>query len=465
MQPRLADLWKPSGTVGRQGYIIVGFIGFAIKHNIDRLVATLLFHRKWNLFNYWFPLNKAVRVTQLTRSEAAFLATMVAISLPFVWLGVAMTVKRLRSARLPLSLILLFFIPFLNLAFFLLLCLLPERNMVDEPTATQHVKTSHLARIVPESALGSAVFSLLFTVPLGLAFVVLGTRLFLNYGWGLFVAVPFTLGFAAAFTYGIHQPRSLRGCIGVACLSNVFLGVALLGFAFEGIICLIMAMPIALPLACFGGILGYLLQHRRWVQSSAPAFLSALLLFVPGVQGIEHLAGRVPPVYVVRSAIDIQAPPEKVWRQVVAFNEIGPPTEWIFRAGVAYPIRAEISGSGPGAERHCVFSTGAFVEPIQIWDEPHRLKFSVTANPAPMQEWTPYSHIDPPHLHGFLRSNGGQFLLTPLPNGATRLEGTTWYVHGLWPSSYWRIWSDAIIHQIHTRVLRHIRDQTEARAG
>ena len=78
-----------------------------------------------------------------------------------------------------------------------------------------------------------------------------------------------------------------------------------------------------------------------------------------------------------------------------------------------------------------------------------------------MEEWTPYSRIDTPHLHGFLVSEGGQFLLTPLPNGGTRLEGTTWYQHGLWPSQYWCFWSDEIIHKIHLRVLRHIRDEVE----
>ncbi len=146
---------------------------------------------------------------------------------------------------------------------------------------------------------------------------------------------------------------------------------------------------------------------------------------------------------------------------VVAFTQIPPPNEWIFRAGIAYPIRAEMHGTGVGAERHCVFSTGAFVEPIEVWVEPRLLKFSVTSNPSPMEEWTPYHHIEPPHLHGFLVSEGGQFLLTPLSNGGTRLEGTTWYRHGLWPAQYWRIWSDQIIHEIHLRVLRHIRDEVE----
>jgi hypothetical protein len=202
-------------------------------------------------------------------------------------------------------------------------------------------------------------------------------------------------------------------------------------------------------------------QRRRWPQAEAPVILSALLLFAPGVEWLEHVVPARPATFVVRSAIDIKAPPEKVWQQVVAFTQIPPPSEWMFRAGIAYPIRAEMQGAGVGAERHCVFSTGSFVEPIEIWQEPRLLKFSVRSNPPPMEEWTPYQHVTPPHLRGFLVSEGGQFLLTPLPDGSTRLEGTTWYRHGLWPSTYWQLWSDSIIHQIHMRVLRHIRDEVE----
>jgi hypothetical protein len=291
--------------------------------------------------------------------------------------------------------------------------------------------------------------------------VLLGTQVLANYGWGLFVALPYVMGLAAALIYSTRLPRSLSSCIIVACLSTAILGLSLLALAFEGVVCLIMAAPIAVPLAAFGGACGYRIQRERWLHQGTPAFLSLLLITVPGIQWTEHKIAPQPKTFIVRSAIDVNAPPEKVWKQVVAFTEIPPPKELLFRAGIAYPIRAEIRGTGSGAERHCVFSTGAFVEPIEIWDEPHRLKFSVTSNPAPMQEWTFYSHIEPPHLRSFLVSNGGEFLLTPLLNGGTRLEGTTWYQHGLWPASYWRLWSDAIIHRIHLRVLEHIRAQAE----
>lgn len=456
-----ADLWRLDGTVDRGPYALVGLIGFALKHNLDRFVATAEFDRPWSIFNYVEPVRDVARITQLGGDEAKFLATMVAMSLPFIWVGVVLTLKRLRSAGLSTALVILFFVPFLNLLLFLVLCLIPAQRGLRMDGKEDQRSIPWLIRILPDSALGSAAASVMLTVPVGLGLALLGSQVLKNYGWGLFVALPFAMGFAAVVIYSARQPRSFSSCMGVTCLSVGLLGAALLAIAVEGVACLIMAAPIALPLAIGGGACAYPLQKHRQIRSDAPAYLSALLLFVPTVQVTEHAAAPPAPVFVVQSSLEVHASPEEVWKQVVAFSEIGPPKEYLFRAGIAYPIRAEMLGSGAGAERHCVFSTGSFVEPIQVWDEPRRLKFSVTSNPPPMQEWTPYSHINPPHLHGFMESEGGQFLLTPLPDGGTRLEGTTWYRHGLWPAQYWRLWSDAIIHRIHMRVLEHIREQAE----
>ena len=461
MKFKFSDLWRLSGTIDRGPYALVGFVGFAIKHNLDRLLAYYVFGRPWTLFNYWLPLRDATRITSLQTGDATFLATMVLLALPFIWIGTGMTLKRLRSASLPTPLVLLFFIPYFNLLFLLLLCVVPAR---DSAAAADEAEASFLRRVVPKSALGSAAMAVLVTLPLGLGTVYLLTEVFAGYGSGLFLALPFTMGLVAALIYGVHEPRTVNGCIKVASLSVALLGLALLALAAEGVICLIMAAPVALAFAAFGAVVGHSVRWQRWLRRANPAFLSAMVFLAPSVQWMEHAIFPVPPVYEVQTSIDIQAPPEEVWQQVVAFSEIPPPREWMFRFGIAYPMRAEILGKGPGAERHCEFSTGTFVEPVQVWDEPRLLKFSVTSNPGPMEEWTPYHHIDPPHLHGYLVSNGGQFLLTALPNGGTRVEGTTWYRHSLWPAPYWRLWSDAIIHKIHWRVLSHIRDVAEHRA-
>jgi hypothetical protein len=291
--------------------------------------------------------------------------------------------------------------------------------------------------------------------------MVLGTRAFVSYGWGLFVALPFCLGLGAVLLYAYHGPRGFWRCMGVACMSTLLLGVALLALALEGLICLLMALPLALPLAAMGGTVGYFIQRNRPTMRAAPSTLMLLMLFVPGWMSAER-GSKPAPIFAVHTAVEVDAPPEAVWRRLMGFASIPPPTEWLFRLGIAYPTRATIAGRGVGAQRHCEFDTGAFVEPIRVWDEPHRLRFSVTSSPPPMQEWTPYKEIHPRHLAGFLVAREGEFLLVPLPGGRSRLEGTTWYQHNMWPASYWRLWSDTIIHRIHGRVLRYIKRRAEA---
>ena len=150
-------------------------------------------------------------------------------------------------------------------------------------------------------------------------------------------------------------------------------------------------------------------------------------------------------------------PPDVVWKYVIAFPPLAPPKEWVFDLGVAYPQRAFIVGHGPGATRYCMFSTGAFVEPIKVWDENHRLAFDVVESPPSMQEISPYHDLHPAHLEGYLISRKGQFELVDLGHGRTRLNGTTWYSNDMSPGAYWRLWSDAIVHRIHMSVLTHVK--------
>jgi len=65
------------------------------------------------------------------------------------------------------------------------------------------------------------------------------------------------------------------------------------------------------------------------------------VLITPSFFGVEHFLKPQPGVFEVKSSIEVNARPEKVWQQIVSFAEIPPPQETIFRAGIAYPIRAE----------------------------------------------------------------------------------------------------------------------------
>ena len=95
-----------------------------------------------------------------------------------------------------------------------------------------------------------------------------------------------------------------------------------------------------------------------------------------------------PVPYSVTSMVEVDALPEVVWSHVVSFSELLPVEDWIFKTGLAYPLRAEIEGEGVGAVRHCVFPPVHLWSPSTIWNEPRHLRFDVTAMPEPMQEWT-----------------------------------------------------------------------------
>jgi len=459
MKLNFSDLWRWDGQIARAPFLLWAAILFAVKYNLDRLVLKVCFDRDWSLLSYFGrPMPWPEGLTP-ARNPAEF-SLLLAIAIPFLWVGVVLCLKRLRSTGLPLGWAVFFVVPIFKWFLFLALALVPEQTRNSTPTPPDPGTGKGWLRWFPESTFGSASLAMGLSAALALGATVLSTQLFRQYGWGIFAGAPFCMGFLAALIHSTRKRRTMKESIAVALASVGLAGGALLALAFEGIICLVMAAPLALILAIIGAAVGHAVQASRW-QRMSPQLYCLPLLALPAMFGVESLREGPPPLLKVTTSMEVNAEPSRVWRHVVSFNELPPPTEALFALGIAYPIRAEIQGTGVGAVRHCVFSTGPFVEPIEVWDEPRLLSFSVTHNPAPMQEWTPYRDVHPPHLDGFLVSRKGQFLLTPLPGGGTQLEGTTWYHHNMWPAAYWQVWSDYIIHNIHIRVLHHVKTLAE----
>lgn len=79
-------------------------------------------------------------------------------------------------------------------------------------------------------------------------------------------------------------------------LSLTVYGVALLVIAFEGAGCLIMAAPIAYPIAMIGAAVGASLSSRPSRLRDAGHVIGAMLLFLPMLIGAEKLAAPQPPL-------------------------------------------------------------------------------------------------------------------------------------------------------------------------
>ncbi len=198
------------------------------------------------------------------------------------------------------------------------------------------------------------------------------------YGLALFVVAPAYLGGLAAW---VRRPTAGARAAGLGAAAAAAGACFFLVLGLEGVLCIMMSLPLVAPLGALGGWLVYL----GGSSLPSPRGLAVFLLLPPAA--LTWDAQAPPPVFEVRTGTVVAAAPEQVWRRVVGFSDLPDPPEWYFRAGVAFPIWALIDGSGPGAVRYCEFSTGTFVEPIEAWDEPRLLRFRVTENPAPMREW------------------------------------------------------------------------------
>ncbi len=451
--------------VSRRSYVMAGGCLFLLKYTLESLYFSRLLGRPLTPEEFLGPffIGRAALVQQLSIGGGWVL---LGLQLPFLWIGLTMSVRRALMAGLRPWWGFLFLVPLVNYLLIALLVALPDRAAKASPAESpveSDVLTRHNTGFL--RALRAALFGALF----GLGMVGVCVYQFRSYGAVLFIATPIMVGFvSAAIATRLSHLDSLPArrerwlALQAAIMSAVLIVALVLLSGVEGGMCLLMAVIPGLPCLLVGALVGIRLGkgagHVGMVLDRKD--FGAIVLFPLAALGEAQVAEA--PELVRTSSVIIEAPPEVVWRHVVRFDPLPEPTEALFRAGIAYPKSARIEGEGVGAVRYCEFSTGAFVEPITSWDAPHRLAFDVTENPPPMRELSPYELVDAPHLNGFMRSKRGEFRLVPLEGGRTRLEGTTVYALEIFPSTYWQLWTDHIVGKIHHRVLTHIKAEAEA---
>lgn len=429
--------------VSRSAYLVSGIGLMLLKYAVETLV---LFTTTGGVLTPWAFLSPLYTMRlQLLEAAPDWVGPAFYVgTLPFLWVALSMSVRRAANALLPPWLGLAVLVPFLNyLVMLWLAAALPAEPA--EPARPQ-ASPRHPAMLDVIAIFFGPAYSLLMV---GTVVYVLN-----EYGAVLFFLTPVLIGAVSAYLSAIGRPDDRGRAFGIGVASVAASGLTLLLLAFEGIICLVMAAPLALAGGALGAGIGVLIARLAgspWPRSD----LFGSLLVLPLLAVIEANVGQ-PPLRSVTSSLIVDAPPDVVWKHVVSFPDLDERPEWYFRAGIACPTGATIDGRGVGAIRRCRFTTGEFVEPITAWDEPRRLAFDVASQPHPMAEVNPFGDPHPPHLDTALVSRRGEFRLEALPAGRTRLVGTTWYRLHMAPQGYWAVWTDAIIHGIHARVLRHV---------
>jgi uncharacterized membrane protein YhaH (DUF805 family) len=116
-------LFTWEGRVQRVPYLLAGTTLTIMKFVIDRSVAAH-YGESWRIWNYFLPALD-VSISGLGLRQPRLYAILWAVAILFFWVGIALTLRRLRDAGLQAGWIFLFFVPVVNLTLFLCLSFVP----------------------------------------------------------------------------------------------------------------------------------------------------------------------------------------------------------------------------------------------------------------------------------------------------------------------------------------------------
>ena len=366
-----------------------------------------------------------------------------AFSLLIAW-GLAMlSYRRAGQSGLGFALAALSIIPGIQPAAVIGLTVLPTRSAVAESSPSGFNVTHVLQGVLAGMAI--IVFA-----------VLLSAVTFGSYGWGLFVATPFFVGLTTAYLANRDVALPPGKTTPVVLLASGLGVLALLMFALEGFMCIILIVPLGALVAAVGGAVGRALAdvgHQRGRPLLSVAVLPLVFLaeaaMPPSVKIMTH------------ETIDIAAPPSAVWTALISDAPIADTPQLVALAGFAYPVRGRLLGQGVGAVRLGEFSTGTAQERVTSWEPGKRLAFVIINQPAMMEEMSPYRRVHAPHLNGYFETDATSFDLQRLPTGGTRLVAQATHRLRIDPALYWEPLARWAIQINITRVLQNIKGAAE----
>lgn len=239
------------------------------------------------------------------------------------------------------------------------------------------------------------------------------------------------------------------------------LGWALIALflAWETLICVVMLLPLYLPLASVGGLLaGYFRNKKKSTgKILSIGFLPLLILPIEAPY-------QTPTIYHAElDSIVINAPIEKVWQSLPNIQNIKQDElKWTFShfIGLPKPQSSVIGALDVGAVRKSSWEKGIyFHERITQIELNKLLAYDVLVNEQAMKIANLDTHITVGDQ--YFNIEKGHYALEDL-GGSTRLSISTTYRMSTNVNWYGQLWANFVLGDFHYMVLNLIKDRNEA---
>lgn len=275
--------------------------------------------------------------------------------------------------------------------------------------------------------------------------------------------VPVCIGFVAVWFGPYRASKQAQDLVFGPWFSVTVCLICALALVWEGLICILIWLPIALVLSLAGGVLAAVLlaifKSRR--DRNYCVAIVAILPFC--IAPLEHFHAYSSEIKTVPTQIQIHASSEVVWKQIRSvplIEEREQSASFSHWLGFPRPLEAKLIGEGVGAVRRATFEHDVlFVETITEWDEPHRLSFSIRADTAHIPPTTFDEHVI---IGGkYFDVLNGSYAIEDLGNGDVVLHLSSEQRLSTRFNFYSHYWTEYLMADLQNYILRIIKARCE----
>lgn len=207
-------------------------------------------------------------------------------------------------------------------------------------------------------------FRLTFVITLlffgtGIAFLLLGLA---PYGSMLFVVLPIVLGVA------LGAMPNKRYTLWGALLATVLTLLGLYVPGLSGLLCIVMVLPIIVPLVFLGYVVAHLAARNQGLREPdrLPVRLAPLLLFVVGAPAEQYATHDEPAVTAVVTERVYPYSPEQVYDAIKSVDTLDAPKPFLMNFDLPIPVKCVLEKEAVGGRCTCYFKAG--LRPRAYWE-------------------------------------------------------------------------------------------------
>jgi len=263
-------------------------------------------------------------------------------------------------------------------------------------------------------------------------------------GFTFFILVPFSIGYFLGLKPDWSISLVIAVMIGLAAFFFLLITTQL-----EGTVCVILLLPIFIPLVLLGILLGYNIRKRMSKEDKNKIIKISLypLIILLFSGGIEHFFSNKYEDARVESTIYLPYDKETVYDFIKSVDTLDGKKSFLMDLGLPVPQKCVLEKEEAGAKRTCYFEEGTIEEKVTDIKKGEFIKMKVTDYNLPGFKW--------------LKFDDAIYLFTQ-EGGLTKVTRITSYQSQLKPRLYWEFWERQAIEAQHEYVLNDLKRRLEA---